>query len=140
MSLVLLHTILNTIAELPSTAWPCRLRHVEGQRIPELHFHAEPFLSALKKLQVHQYGQMMRTYDPSSENLSDALLSDVLSKPSEEEVKLKKIHREWIDLHFNTRGNLLKFEKPDFQLPRQETGEQDVKNLVSPIRHSIASL
>ena len=144
MNLVLLYIMLNTIAELPSTAWPCRLRHVEGQRIPELHFQAEPFLSALRKLQDHRYGQKMRTYQPPSENLFDSLLSDdlsdALSEPSEEEVKLRKIHMEWIDLHANTRSNLLKFESSRFQLPRQATGEQDVKNLVSSICHSIASL
>ena len=142
MNLVLLYTMLNTIAELPSTAWPCRLRHVEDQRVPELHFQADPFLSALQKLQVNKYGQKMRTYQPPSENLFDTLLSDnlsdALSEPSEEEVKLRKIHSEWIDLHANTRSNLLKFESSRFQLPGQAKGEQDVKNLVSPISHSIA--
>ena len=86
----------------------------------------------------------MQTYQPPSENLLDALLSDApfdaLPEPSEEEVELRKIHSEWIDLHVNTRSNLLKFENPDFQLPRQAKGEKDVKNLVSPIRHSIALL
>ena len=86
----------------------------------------------------------MRTYQPPSESLFDSLLpddlSDALSEPSKEEVKLRKIHMEWIYLHANTRGNLLKFEKPDFHLPRKAKGEQDVKNLVSPIRHSIALL
>ena len=104
---------------------------------------ADPFLSALKKLQDHQYGQKMETYQPPSENLFDSLLSDsqpeALSEPSEEEIKLREIHSEWIDLHANTRSNLLKFENPDFHLPRQASGEQDVKNLVSPMRHSIAS-
>ena len=127
----------------PSTAWPCRLRHVEGQRVPELHFHADPFLSALKKLQHHQYGEKMRTYKPPSEDIFEALLSDAPdapSEPSEEEVELRTIHREWIDLHANTHSNLLKFENPDFHLPRQATGEQDVKNLVSLMRHSTALL
>src|SRR6267378_3746758 len=100
MTPVLPYIILNTITELPSTAWPCRLRHVEGQRVPELHFQADPFLSALKRLQTHQYGQKMRTYEPPSGNIFDALLSDglsdALSEPSEEEVKLRKIHSEWI--------------------------------------------
>ena len=142
-ALILLNTILNTIADLPSTAWPCRLRHVEGQRVPELRFHADPFLSALKKLQHHQYGQKMQTYKPPSEDIFEALLSDAPdapSEPSEEEVELRTIHREWIDLHANTHSNLLKFENPGFHLPRQATGEQDVKNLVSPVRQSIALL
>ena len=131
------------MAELPSTAWPCRLRHVEGQRVPELQFHAEPFLSALKRLQDHQYGQKMRDFKPPSENIFDSLLSDAPdapSEPSKEEVKLRRIHSEWIDLHAVTRSNLLKFENPRFHLPRQASGERDVKNLVSIIRHSIASL
>ena len=144
MTLVLLYTILNTIAELPSTAWPCRLRHVEGQRVPELHFQADPFLSALKRLQYHQYGEKMRTYKPPSENLFESLLSDsqsdALSEPSKEEVELRIIHREWIDLHAMTHSNLLEFEKPSFHLPRQATGEQDVKNLVGLMRHSAALL
>jgi len=86
----------------------------------------------------------MRTYEPPSEDIFEALLSDGLSdapsEPSEEEVKLKKIHSKWIDLHAATRSNLLKFENPHFHLPRQASGEQDVKTLVSPIRYSIASL
>ena len=144
MTLVLLYTILNTITELPSTAWPCRLRHVEGQTDPQLQFMADPFLSALKKLQDHQYGRMMRTYQPPSENLFDSLLSDwqsdALSEPSEEDLKLREIHSEWIDLHAYTRRNLLEFENPRFRLPAQATGERDVKNLVSPMSHSIALL
>jgi len=136
MALVLTYTILNAIAELPSTAWPCRLRHVEGQRVPELHYHAEPFLAALKTLQDHQYGQKMRTYEPPSENIFDSLLSDAPyapSEPSAEEVKLRTIHREWIVLHATTRSNLLKFESSWFELPNSATGEQDVKDLVSLI-------
>ena len=135
------HSILSIIAELSSTEWPCRLRHVEGQKVPELHFHADPFLSALNKLQSHQYGQKMQSYKPPSDNilLSDGL-SDAPSEPSEEEAKLRKIHSKWIDLHAATRSNLLKFENPHFHLPRQASGEQDVKTLVSPIRYSIASL
>ena len=135
MALVLMITILNTTAELPSTAWPCRLRHVENQRIPKLHFDADPFVAALRKLQGHQYGRKMATYVPTSENIFDSLLSDnpsdASSEPSEEEVKLRTIHREWIDLHAITRSNLLKFENPGFRLPSEATGEKDVKDLVS---------
>jgi len=131
MILALLHTILNIIAELPSTAWPCRLRHVEGQTVPELQYQAEPFLVALKKLQACQYGQRLQTYLPPPENMFDALLSNALSEPSKEEVLLKTIHSQWIDLHVVTRANLLKFENPEFGLPLRASGEQDVKNLVS---------
>jgi len=86
----------------------------------------------------------MRTYTPPSENIFESLLSDGLSdapsEPSEEEVRLRRIHSEWIDLHAVTRANLLKFENPHFRLPSHALGERDVKNLVSPIRHSITSL
>ena len=117
------------IVELPSTAWPCRLRHVEGQTVPELQFQAEPFLAALKKLQAHQYGQKMQTYQP--ETMFEALLSDAPFEPSDEEILLTTIHNQWTDLHVVTRDNLLKFENPGFQLPRMATGEQNVKILVS---------
>jgi hypothetical protein len=132
------HTILSITAELPSTAWPCRLRHVDGQTVPELQFQAEPFLVALKKLQSHQYGRKMQTYQPPPENMFEALLSDAPSEPSEEEVLLRTIHSQWIDLHAVTRDNLLKFEIPGFRLPRMATGEQNVKTLVSFISCLIA--
>ena len=61
--------ILTITTELPSPACPCRLRHVEGQTVPELHFQPDPFLAALKELQVHQYGQKMKTYKPPTENM-----------------------------------------------------------------------
>jgi len=86
----------------------------------------------------------MRTYKPPSENIFEALFSDGLSdappEPSEEEDKLREIHSKWVDLHAATRSNLLRLENPHFHLPRQASGEQDVKTLVSPIRYSIASL
>jgi len=49
------YSILSITADLSSTVWPCRLRHVEGQAVPELQFQAEPFLVALRKLQAYQY-------------------------------------------------------------------------------------
>ena len=138
MAFVPLCTILNASAELPSTAWPCRLRHVENQRVPELQYHAEPFLVALRTLQAHQYGQKMRTYQAPAENPFESLLSDILSdvpsEPSAEEVELRTIHSQWIDLHTITKSNLLKFEDPRFELPKRARGQHDVKNLVSPIR------
>ena len=74
------HHILRIIAELPSAVWPCRLRHVEGQTVPELQFHAEPFFIGLKKLQS-QYGQKMQNYR-STKNIFGALGSDGTVCPS----------------------------------------------------------
>ena len=123
-----LHRILNITIELLSTALPCRLRHVEGQTVPELRFQAEPFLIALEKLQSHQYGQKMQTYQPLPGNMFKASRS---SEPSEEEVLLRTIHRQWNDLRAVTRYNLLRFETPGFQLPRTATGDLHVNLLVS---------
>jgi hypothetical protein len=72
----------------------------------------------------------MQTYQPPPENPFDELLSDFPPQPSEEEVRLKVIYSQWIDLHAATRRNLLNFEMPDFKLPRMATGEQEVKDLV----------
>ena len=124
------YRILIIISDLPSTAWPCRLRHVEGKTVPELQFQAEPFLNALKELQDHQYGRKMQTYQPPAEDMLETLPPDVLSEPSNEEILLRTIHSQWIELHAVTRENLLKFETPGFKLPRMVTGEQNVKILV----------
>ena len=124
-----LYHILSIIVDFPSTAWPCRLRHVDGQTIPELQFQAEPFLDALKKLQAHQYGRMMQNHPP--EDIFEAALYDALSVPSDEEILFRTIHSQWIDLDVDTRNNLLKFETPGFTLPRMATGEENVKDLVS---------
>ena len=81
------HTILSIIVGFPSTALPCRLRHVEGQKSTLLQCHAETFRVALKNLQDHQYGRKMQTYPPPPENMPEALLlSDALSDPSDEEI------------------------------------------------------
>jgi len=85
----------------------------------------------LKKLQSHQYGRKMRSYQPPPEDMFEALLSNAPSEPSDEEILLRTIHSQWIDLYDVTRDNLLKFESPGFRLPRMATGEQNVKNLVS---------
>jgi len=129
--------ILNIIAELPSTAWPCRLSHVEGQTVPELQFQAEPFLAALKELQTHQYGRKMQTYEPPTEERIEAPSPGAPSEPPEDEVILRRIHSQWVDLHAVTRENLLEFETPGFELPRAASGEQNVRNLVNQTNYTI---
>ena len=73
----------------------------------------------------------MKTYQPPSENGSEVLLSDATPEPSDEEILLRTIHSQWIDLHASTRYNLFEFETPGFKLPRMATGAQNVKILVS---------
>ena len=131
-----LYIIINVSTEFSSTAWPCRLRHVEGQTVPELHLRVKPFLAALKKLQARQYGRMMQNYQPPPKEMFEAQFSDAPSKPSEEEILLWTIYSQWIDLHAVTRDNLLKFEDPGFILPQMASGEQNVKNLVSSKSYS----
>jgi hypothetical protein len=143
MGIIFLYTMLSYVAELPSTAWPCRLHHVEGQTVPKLTFHPDPFLDALKKFQNEKYGRKMENYKPPSEDTFASLLSDdpfdTPCEPSEEEIKLRTIHSEWIVLHAITRANLLKFEDPDFKLRRTAEGEQDVKHLVGLTHFRVAS-
>jgi len=64
--------VLSIIAERLYTAWPCRLRHVEGQTVPELRFQAKSFLVALKILQFLQYDQRVQTYQPREMRLPSA--------------------------------------------------------------------
>ena len=70
----------------------------------------------------------MQAYQPPS---VEALRPDAPSEPSDEEILLRTIHRQWVVLYAVTRYNLLKFETPGFRLPRMAAGEQDVKALVS---------
>ena len=74
----------------------------------------------------------MQTYQPPPENMFEELpLSDLLSDPSNEEILLRTIHGQWVNLHAVTRDNLLKFETPEFKLPREADGDLNVKILVS---------
>jgi hypothetical protein len=124
------HPILSIIAEPRSNAWPCRIRHVLTQTNPTLQFRASAFLTALKKLQDHQYGRKMQTYRPPPENIFETLPSGAPYEPSDEEISLRTMHSRWVDVNPSTRGNLLMFETPGFELPQMAIGEEDVKNLV----------
>jgi hypothetical protein len=75
------HPTLSITTELLSTALPCRLRHVEGQTVPQLRFQAKPFLVVLKELQAHQYGWQMRAYQSPPGKMVGALYP---SEPSDE--------------------------------------------------------
>ncbi|KIM23880.1 hypothetical protein M408DRAFT_332082 [Serendipita vermifera MAFF 305830] len=119
--------------ELPSTAWPCRLRHVPGQTIPQLEFDDGPFLSGIAALQREKFGAKLRLYQPPSENIYDVMFEGEPEEPSPEEIRLKELHAQWVDLHVATKKNLLEFEKPDFHLPSRATGHEDVKKLLSQL-------
>jgi hypothetical protein len=124
------HLILSIIAELRSNALPCRFRHVWGQKDPKLQYQAEVFLTALKKLQAHQYGRKMQAYQPPLENMFETLPFDAPYELSNEEILLRMVHSQWVDVSPSTRDDLLRFETPGFELPRMATGEANVKKLV----------
>ena len=76
----------------------------------------------------------MQTYQPRPENMfEELLLADALSEPSDEEILLRTIHSQWVNLDTITRDNLLKFETPGFRLPRGAYRELNVKTLVSAV-------
>ena len=117
---------------LPSTVWPCRLRHVQGQTEPRLEYDQRPFLLGISSLRKEKFGEKLQTYSPPSENLFDDMSSDIeKAPPTEEETKLRGIHAHWINLHSQTKANLLQFEKEEFQLAEDASGEVAVTTLVS---------
>ena len=61
----------------------------------------------------------------------ELLLADALSEPSDEEILLRTVHSQWVNLDTIIRDNLLKFETPGFKLPREADGDLNVKILVS---------
>ena len=83
----------------------------------------------------------MQTYQPPPENMfEERLLSDALSEPSDDEMFLRTIHSQWVNLHTVTRDNLLKFETPGFELPRGADGSLNVKISVSSVSYCTAQL
>jgi len=113
--------------ELPSTAWPCRLRHVPGKCVPTLTFDPKPFRMALKNLQANKFGSKMQDYKPPSDDPFDDSSDADVPNPANEDYTA--IYYSWKDLHQQTRKNLLEFEDPDFNLPSSAEGP-DVARLV----------
>jgi hypothetical protein len=111
--------------ELPSTAWPCRLRHVAGQSVPRLTFDPEPFRIGIAKLQEHKFGSKLDTYQPPA---NDDLFADIFDKKvpnSTQSEDLTSIYNCWKELPKQTRTNLCLFEDPEFTLlPCAEGGTQ----------------
>jgi hypothetical protein len=70
-------------------------------------------------------------YQPPSEDVYDVMFDGEADPPSPEEVQLKELHAQWVDLHAATKKNLLEFERPNFRLPTRARGHADVKKLVS---------
>ena len=112
--------------ELPSTAWPCRLRHVAGQSVPRLTFDPEPFRMGIAKLQEHKFGSKLETYQPPA----DADFFEAMVPNSTQNEDLTGIYHRWKELPKQTRCNLLRFEDPEFTLPSCAEGGSQVTELV----------
>ena len=126
--------------ELPSTAWPCRLRHVLGQSTPKLTFDPVPFKMGIAKLQEHRFGSKMLTYQPPTDDdpFADILEESTLDSAQSED--LVRIYSHWKNLPKQTRRNLLQFEDPDFELRSCAEGETHVTELVRTLPQFVISL
>ncbi|KAH7918876.1 hypothetical protein BV22DRAFT_1134271 [Leucogyrophana mollusca] len=123
--------------ELPSTAWPCRVRHVRGQAMPSLEIDAPYFQEAIVGLQSKKVGFMMKGYSPPGEkNLFSALFEDSQESNigTAAEITLKReLYKSWVDLHPKTKENLLKFEKNGYHIAEVASGEDHVVDLLAQV-------
>ncbi|KAG8854780.1 hypothetical protein FRB91_003071 [Serendipita sp. 411] len=117
----LIGTLILPSDEFPSTAWPCRIRHVEGQKEPELQYDQSPFLVALEELRIWKYGAAMMHFEPPK----------CIDKDTPKYlVDRVKIRQQWDDLHPMTKENLLQFENPLFRLEASARGTKAVMDLL----------
>ncbi|KDR69840.1 hypothetical protein GALMADRAFT_230492 [Galerina marginata CBS 339.88] len=120
--------------ELPSTAWPCRLRHVPNQSIPTLMFDPKPFQEGLNNLQDKKIGSKMQDYKPLSDDpFDDTGDTNVLDPLMTESEDYAGIYYNWKDLHQKTRENLLEFENPNFKLLSNVEGRDQVAKLLGQL-------
>ena len=118
--------------DLPSTAWPCRVRHIKGRMVPTLELDVKPFQDAIVKLQGRHYAKMMANYTPPSDDPFAAVLAGTRLTASDTQ-KLE-VYNKWADLHQTTKDNLTLFENPKFKLPGKTKGEANVAVLVRGTR------
>ncbi|KAH7927606.1 hypothetical protein BV22DRAFT_268537 [Leucogyrophana mollusca] len=132
--------------ELPSTAWPCRVRHVRGQLTPSLEIDAAYFQRAINSLQHKKYGAMMQNYRPVADiDLFSALLDDDVfledDQHIEEDLHLinekRELYQRWIDLHPTTKNNLLRFERSGYRIAEWASGHDHVVDLLAQVNDII---
>lgn len=135
---------LTFIADLPATAWPCRLLHVKGQREPSLTLDPRYFRSCVRELQLKGYGEIMKNYNPPIYSDAYAALLDdhtegaaasggMASHAIREANEKRETFKNWVDLHNKTKENLLRLEQPGFALPEEAIGRANVIHLASII-------
>ena len=70
--------------ELPSTAWPCRVQHIEGQATPSLTVNPAPFQKVIEQLREKKIGDIMANFDPPTyDGTQRNMFSDALEECSE---------------------------------------------------------
>ena len=123
--------------ELPSTAWPCRVQHIEGQATPSLTVNPAPFQKVIEQLREKKIGDIMANFDPPTyDGTQRNMFSDALEecsesdKPFAQDVASLDIYEMWSSLHPMTKANLVNFEKPEFRLAASAAGEEGVRKLV----------
>ncbi|KIJ60882.1 hypothetical protein HYDPIDRAFT_31927 [Hydnomerulius pinastri MD-312] len=133
--------------ELPSTSWPCRLRHVKGQDIPTLEIDAPYFQAGIERLKSHKFGAMMANFkavqdedpfgvilDCSEDDASFDELDSIKIDAKAEELNIQRtIYSCWVDLDPSTKANLLKFEDEDFRIQTTAQGCVDVTELLAQL-------
>ncbi|KAH7927605.1 hypothetical protein BV22DRAFT_1127292 [Leucogyrophana mollusca] len=132
--------------ELPSTAWPCRLQHVNGHPTASLEIDASYFQGAIGVLKTHKYGSMMANFmlPPDVDPFAGVLDGDhsdddecdmgnvnvtLNEAHTQEQARLREIYTNWIDLHPTTKANLLRFEQDDYEIPGKACGEDGILQL-----------
>lgn len=148
----------NKSTDLPSTAWPCRIRHVPRLVEPKLEINLSDYQPTINAIREKQYGNLISRYELQRENLSRTTQSrgafrrvynfltyqDDNQQESEEQhnkngvaegdIEARKqdiLYRNWIDLAPSTKQNLLIFEDEKFQLRTSVNGIKEVNDLVS---------
>jgi hypothetical protein len=140
---VLVYILYHT--ELPSTAWPCRIRHVPGQLEPKIELDTSHFQEGIDALFAKQYGRALKTYTPPDDDPFAVLFDEfdnngsdigdemksIGGQEKETESELRVLYSKWIDLHPFTKDNLTKFEEGGYKLASTASGYEDVIKIVS---------
>ncbi|KAI5116211.1 hypothetical protein M0805_005927 [Coniferiporia weirii] len=128
LSAVLGHRVLPS-DELPSTAWPCRIRHVPRQTEPHLVIcptNATPIFQ--RSIEALRSKFSLLEAEDSRNGLKDFPFGTKRARngPTREDVKFI-----WKDIAPATRANWEIFKHPSFILPNEAHGDADVYELLA---------
>ncbi|KAI5115402.1 hypothetical protein M0805_001500 [Coniferiporia weirii] len=128
LSAVLGHSVLPT-DELPSTAWPCRIQHVQGQTEPHL------VLYPPGATQIFQEGiEALRSKLSFVEEDNDWWGTEDFLYGTEHpgnEMTQGDVESIWKDVAPATRANWEIYKQPNFLLPTEARGDANVNKLLA---------